>query len=78
MDNPASMLRRLRVIANGSCEIENIEQYSRVNQMFNLLLPSARRYCNINKTWGGTSALNSTLSDPVAPNPIHTEPVGVS
>ena len=40
-DNPASLFRRLRVIANGSCEIENIENYGRVNQMFNILLPSA-------------------------------------
>ena len=70
VDNPASMFRRLRVIANGSCEIENIEQYSRVNQMFNLLLPSARRYCNISETWGGKTGINTTLADPVEPCPI--------
>ena len=36
VENLAGMFRRLRVIANGSCEIENIEQYGRVNQMFNI------------------------------------------
>ena len=29
VDTPASMFCRLRVIANGSCEIENIEQNAR-------------------------------------------------
>ena len=39
VDNPASLFRRLRVIANGSCEIENIENYGRVNQMFTATSP---------------------------------------
>ena len=32
-DSPASMFRRMRIIANGSCVIEDIEEYSRVSQI---------------------------------------------
>ena len=39
-DSPASMFRRFRVIANGSAVIEDIEEYSRVFQLFMELLPS--------------------------------------
>ena len=69
VENPAGMFRRLRVIANGSCEIENIEQYGRVNQMFNYLLPSARRFCNISETWGGISH-DATLDTPYDITPL--------
>ena len=68
-DSPASMFRRMRVIANGSAVIEDIEEYSRVHQLFSLLLPSARRYGDICETWGRptprralTSPSSTTLS----------------
>ncbi len=68
-DSPASMFRRMRVIANGSAVIEDIEEYGRVHQMFSLLLPSQRRYNNITETWGGAN-LASGLDSPVHPDPI--------
>ena len=58
-DSPASMFRRMRLIANGSAVIEDIEEYSRVHQMFSELLPSARRYNDICETWGSTGAAAS-------------------
>ncbi len=68
-DSPASMFRRMRVIANGSAVIEDIEEYGRVHQMFSELLPSQRRYNNITETWGGAN-LASGLDSPVHPDPI--------
>ena len=58
-DSPNGMIRRLRIIANGSAIIEDIEEYSRVSQMFSELLPSARRYNDICETWGATAAAAS-------------------
>ena len=51
VDSPASMFRRLRVIANGSAVMEDIEEYARVHQLFSELLPSQRRYNNITEAW---------------------------
>ena len=68
-NSPASMFRRMRVIANGSAVIEDIEEYGRVHQMFSELLPSQRRYNNITETWGGAN-LASGLDSPVHPDPI--------
>ncbi len=58
-DSPASMFRRMRLIANGPAIIEDIEEYSRVHQMFSELLPSARRYNDVCETWGATGAAAS-------------------
>ncbi len=68
-DSPASMFRRMRLIANGSAIIEDIEEYSRVSQMFSELLPSARRYNDICETWGATGAAAS-LNVPFVADPI--------
>ena len=38
-DSPAGMFRRVRIIANGSSVIEDIEDYGRVSQMFTYLSP---------------------------------------
>ena len=71
VDNPESMFRRLRVIASGSCEIENIEQHSRVNQMFNMLLPSARRILQHRRDLGwSVTASNLRQPNPMDPSPI--------
>ena len=61
VDSPASMFRRVRIIANGSAVLEDVEEYGRVFQMFSELLPSQRRYNNIAETWGGTGSAVSTL-----------------
>ena len=53
-DSPASMIRRVRLICNGSAIVEDIEEYSRVHQMFSQLLPSDRRYNDIRESWGAT------------------------
>ncbi len=53
VDSPASMIRRCPLVCNGSAIVEDIEEYSRVHQMFSLLLPSDRRYNDIRESWGG-------------------------
>ena len=66
------MFRRMRLIANGSAVIEDIEEYGRVHQMFSELLPSQRRYNDITEAWGGAS-LASGLDSPVHPDEIETD-----
>ena len=39
-DSPASMLRRVRVVASGSATIEDIEEYGRTYELFSQMLPS--------------------------------------
>ena len=56
-DSPASMFRRMQVIANGSAVIEDIEEYGRVHQMFSELLPAQRRFNNTAESWGGPLGL---------------------
>ena len=70
VDSPASMLRRVRVIANGSAVLEDVEEYGRVYQMFSELLSSQRRYNNISEGWGDTGAAQGTLAVPFSPDPI--------
>ena len=74
VDSPASMIRRVRLICNGSAIVEDIEEYSRVHQMFSLLLPSERRFNDIRETWGATLAAAS-LDEPFVIDPI---PAGTS
>ena len=62
-DSPNGLFRRLRVICNGSAILEDVEDYSRVSQMFSNLLPSDRRYNDIRESWGATSDAAS-LSQP--------------
>lgn len=64
-DSPASMFRRLRIIANGSSVIEDIEEYSRVFQLFMELLPSQRRYNAIAENWGSSSGSDHSLDKPL-------------
>jgi len=63
-DSPAGMFRRVRIIANGSSVIEDIEDYGRVSQMFTYLLPSNRRMGNVGEGWGASSTV-PTFGDPV-------------
>ena len=49
---PASLFRRVRIIASGSAELEDIDNYGRVVEMFNILLPSQRRFNDITEGWG--------------------------
>ena len=69
VDSPASMLRRARVIANGSAVLEDIEEYGRVYQLFSEMLPAQRRYNNISESWGATNA-TGTLNGPFIIDPI--------
>ncbi len=62
-DSPASMFRRLRIIANGSAIVEDIEEYGRVFQLMSELRPSQARYNDIGETWTSGSAAQ-TLTDP--------------
>ena len=69
-DSPASMFRRMRLIANGSAIVEDIEEYGRVHQLWSMLLPSQRRYNDMAESWGGASSVVGTLDSPVTPDPI--------
>ena len=66
VDSPASMIRRVRLICNGSAIVEDIEEYSRVHQMFSLLLPSERRFNDIRETLGATRP-RLALTNPPSP-----------
>ena len=66
--SPACMFRRVRIIANGSAVIEDIEEYGRVFQMFSELMPAQRRFNAIAETWG--SASDGSLGAPDAPEAI--------
>ena len=72
VDSPGSMFRRLRLIASGSNQIEDLEDYSRCSQLMSELLPSQRRYNNITETWGGAN-IASGLDSPVRPDPLETD-----
>ena len=45
--SPACMFRRARIIANGSCVVEDIKACGRAFQMFAELLPPQRRFSNM-------------------------------
>jgi hypothetical protein len=68
--SPATMIRRLRVIANGSAVIEDIEEYGRVFQLFSELLPPQRRFTNGLENWGGENGHQGTLGVPDSSDPI--------
>jgi hypothetical protein len=68
-DSPLSMFRRMRVIANGSAVIEDVEELGRCCQIFSELLPSSRRYNNMAEHWGG-AAVQSTLDNPAVAEAI--------
>ena len=60
----ATMFRRVRIIANGSSTIEDIEEYGRVFQMFSHLQPPQRRFTNSLETWGDRDSHEGMLGLP--------------
>ena len=68
--SPATMLRRLRIIANGSAVVEDIEDYGRVYQLFSELLPPQRRFTNLLENWGGENGAVGSLGIPDSSDPI--------
>ncbi len=71
-DSPASMFRRMRVIADGSAVLEDVEEFGRCYQLFSNLLPAHRRYNNTAESWGG-AFLASGLDSPVQLDPIEAD-----
>jgi hypothetical protein len=63
--SPASMFRRLRLIANGSAIIEDVELYGRCHQLFSFMLPPDELRNRISEEWGN-SATAATLTSPGA------------
>jgi hypothetical protein len=63
--SPASMFRRMRVIANGSAIIEDVELYGRCHQLFSFMLPPDELRNRISEEWGN-SATAATLTAPGA------------
>ena len=61
--SPACMFRRVRIIANGSAVLEDIEDYGRVFQLFSELLPPQCRFTNLSETWGSVES-SPTLGTP--------------
>ena len=51
--SPACMFRRVRLIANGSAVLEDIDNYGRTYQLMSELLPCQRRMNDMGETWGG-------------------------
>jgi len=47
VDSPASMLRRVRIVANGGAVVEDVEEYGRTYQMFSEMLPAQKRFNNV-------------------------------
>ena len=66
----ATMIRRMRIIANGSAVIEDIEEYGRVFQMFSHLLPPQRRFTNSLEAWGDKDSHEGLLGLPSSTDPI--------
>ena len=66
---PLSMFRRMRIIANGSCVVEDIEDLGRVAQLFAMLQSSQQVYNLASETWGVQESA-STLSHPSTPQHI--------
>jgi hypothetical protein len=66
----AIMIRRLRIIANGSTTIEDIDEYGRVYQMFSELLPPQRRFTNSLESWGDENGHQGTLGLPSSTDAI--------
>ncbi len=65
------MFRRVGIIANGSCVVEDIEDYGQVIQMFAELLPPQHRFSNIVESWGGVDAVAGLAGPgPSDPSPI--------
>jgi hypothetical protein len=63
------MFRRLRIIANGSAVVEDIEQYGRVFQMFSMLLPGQQLFNNAAESWGVTNHVD-TFTTPAESDPL--------
>ena len=53
--SPACMFRRVRIIANGSAVLEDIDNYGRTYQLMSELLPCQRRMTDMGETWGGAN-----------------------
>ena len=64
------MIRRLRIIANGSAVIEDVSDYNRVFQLFSELLPPQRRFTNSLEAWGDESGHQGTLGLPSSTDAI--------
>lgn len=67
--SPACMFRRMRIMCGGA-EIEDVDTYGRVFQMFHELLPAQRKFNDISETWGGAVTHTASLDDPVGIQPI--------
>ncbi len=67
--SPACMFRRVRLIANGSAVVEDIDNYGRTYQVMSELLPCQRRMNDVGETWGGGNAALS-FADPGLDDPI--------
>ena len=65
VDSPASMFRRMRVIAKCSATIEDVEEYGRTYQLFTELKSSQRRFNDVCESWGGATH-TASLDAPIA------------
>ena len=67
--SPATMFRRVRVIANGLATLADIEEHDRVFQASSELLPPQRRFANMSEAWGSPSTV-CRLPTPDPSDPI--------
>ncbi len=75
---PACLFRRVRIIANGSAVIEDIDNYARVYQLMSELLPCQRRMNDTAEAWGGQQ-LQPHLHGPIyrRPDPSRLQSAGL-
>jgi hypothetical protein len=67
--SPACMFRRVRIIANGSAVLEDIDNYGRTYQLMSELLPCQRRMTDMGEAWGGANQAH-TFTNPTEDDPI--------
>jgi hypothetical protein len=72
--SPASLFSRLRIISQGGAELENIESFATVQQMFETLLPADRSCNQLIESWQSTPTTH-VIEGPVAGTSVGT--VGV-
>ena len=80
--SPACMFRRMRILCQ--TEVEDIDNYGRVFQMFHEMLPSQRKFNDITETWSGSEQFqtiqggdgtNHGVTMAGLNDPAHAEPI---
>jgi len=69
VSSPACLFRRMRIIANGSAVIEDVDFFGRTTQLFSEFMSPQKRMIYNGTEWGSGNTA-STLNLPATPDPI--------